>query len=89
MKDLHLKVESTQRRSGADLKQNRILLHPKTWGKLNMIQIEINTMDRECLARRIGVAEKLISIGQKTKIRQRKKHWKFTKQDADKKSAKH
>ncbi len=66
---------------------------PKHGSWLNMAEIEINMMDRECMARRIGEAEKLISeISYWTEnLNEAKKkiHWKFTKQDADKKLAKH
>ncbi|TVZ27087.1 DDE superfamily endonuclease [Gillisia sp. Hel_I_86] len=66
---------------------------PKHGSWLNMAEIEINMMDRECLARRIGEAEKLINeISSWTENRnaaKKKIHWKFTKQDADEKLAKH
>ncbi len=66
---------------------------PKHGSWLNMAEIEINMMDRECLARRIGEAEKLISeINHWTENRngaKKKIHWTFTKQDADEKLAKH
>jgi len=66
---------------------------PKHGSWLNMAEIEINMMDRECLARRIGEAEKLISeIKHWTDNRneaKKKINWTFTKQDADKKLSKH
>jgi hypothetical protein len=66
---------------------------PKHGSWLNMAEIEINMMDRECLARRIGEAEKLINeINDWTENRnevKKKIYWKFTKQDADEKLAKH
>ena len=66
---------------------------PKHGSWLNMAEIEINMMDRECLARRIGEAEKLISeINHWTENRneaKKKIYWTFTKQDADKKLSKH
>jgi hypothetical protein len=58
-----------------------------------MAEIEINMMDRECLARRIGEAEKLISEINHWKENRneakKKINWTFTKQDADKKLSKH
>lgn len=66
---------------------------PKHGSWLNMAEIEINMMDRECLARRIGEAEKWINeINDWTENRnevKKKIYWKFTKQDADEKLAKH
>jgi hypothetical protein len=66
---------------------------PKHGSWLNMAEIEINMMDRECLARRIGEAEKLISEinhWKENRNKAKKKiYWKFTKQDADKKLSKH
>lgn len=66
---------------------------PKHGSWLNMAEIEINMMDRECLARRIGEAEKLISeINHWTDNRnhaKKKIYWTFTKQDADKKLSKY
>jgi hypothetical protein len=56
---------------------------------LNMAEIEINMMDRECLARRIGEADELereIACWSKQRNKAKKKiHWSFTRQDADKK----
>uniref|UniRef100_UPI0040473501 IS630 family transposase n=1 Tax=Mariniflexile sp. TaxID=1979402 RepID=UPI0040473501 len=66
---------------------------PKHGSWLNMAEIEINMMDRECMARRIGEAEKLISEiscwTENLNEAKKKIHLKFTKQDADKKLAKH
>lgn len=66
---------------------------PKHGSWLNMAEIEINVMDRECLGRKIG-NEKLLKRRLKswTKQRNRLKKkiiWKFTKQDADHKLSKH
>lgn len=62
---------------------------PKHGSWLNMAEIEINMMDRECLARRIGEGKKLESeIHAWTEQRngeQKKISWSFTTQDADKK----
>lgn len=58
-----------------------------------MAEIEINMMDRECLARRIGVASVLeieIACWSQQRNNEKKKiQWSFTKKDADKKLAKH
>lgn len=66
---------------------------PKHGSWLNMAEIEINMMDRECLARRIGEAEKLVSeINHWTESRNRaekKINWSFTKQNADERLSKH
>lgn len=60
---------------------------------LNMAEIEINVMERECLGVRIG-NEKLLKQRLKPWIKERNKekkkiYWKFTRQDADKKLSKH
>lgn len=66
---------------------------PKHGSWLNMAEIEINVMGRECLGEKIG-NEKLLKKQLKswTKERNNSKKkiiWKFTKQDADKKLSKH
>lgn len=60
---------------------------------LNMAEIEINIMDRQCLGGKIG-NENLLKqqINSWTKDRNKRRKtivWKFTKQDADKKLSKH
>jgi hypothetical protein len=66
---------------------------PKHGSWLNMAEIEINMMDRECLARRIGEAKKLeseINCWAKKRNEAKKKiQWTFTKQDAYHKLSKH
>jgi hypothetical protein len=66
---------------------------PKHGSWLNMAEIEINVMDKECLDRRIGQEEEMKNqLKQWTKQRnkERKKiNWTFTKKDADKKLSKH
>lgn len=66
---------------------------PKHGSWLNMAEIEINVMDRECLARRIGEAEKLeneINCWSSKRNEAKKKiQWSFTRQDADHKLSKH
>lgn len=74
---------------------DRITFHytPKHGSWLNMAEIEINIMDKECLDRRIGTEEELkCQLKQWTKQRNKAKkkiNWSFTKQDADKKLSKH
>jgi len=66
---------------------------PKHGSWLNMAEIEINMMDRECLARRIGEAEKLESEikcwSRKRNEAKTKIQWSFTRQNADHKLSKH
>lgn len=66
---------------------------PKHGSWLNMAEIEINVMDRECLGEKIG-NERLLKQQIKSWTKQRNKNkkkiiWKFTKQCADKKLSKH
>lgn len=66
---------------------------PKHGSWLNMAEIEINMMDRECLGKRIG-SEKLLKqrlqLWTKERNKAKKKiNWTFTKQDADNKLSKH
>ncbi|MCC6287028.1 MAG: IS630 family transposase, partial [Chitinophagaceae bacterium] len=60
---------------------------------LNMAEIEINIMDRQCTGTRIESKEKLTEVLEKwTNERNKNKcriEWKFTRQDADKKLSKH
>lgn len=60
---------------------------------LNMAEIEINVMGRECLGRKIGnekLLKQQINSWTKDRNKQLKKIvWKFTKQDADEKLSKH
>ena len=66
---------------------------PKHGSWLNMAEIEINMMDRECLARRIGdahVLEREIACWSQARNKEKKKiKWTFKKKDADKKLSKH
>lgn len=66
---------------------------PKHGSWLNMAEIEINIMERECLGKKIG-SEKLLKqrIKAWTKERNKEKkkiNWTFTRQDADRKLSKH
>jgi len=66
---------------------------PKHASWLNIAEIEINIMDRECLGRKIGNEDLLKQqINSWTKERNKRKKkiiWKFTKQHADNKLSKH
>jgi hypothetical protein len=66
---------------------------PKHGSWLNMAEIEINMMDRECLARRIGdasVLEREIACWSQQRNKAKKKiQWSFTRKDADKKLSKY
>lgn len=79
----------------ADRILNRIEFYytPKHGSWLNMAEIEINMMDRECLARRIGEAEKLENEinywSMKRNEKKKKIQWVFTRQDADDKLSKY
>ena len=61
---------------------------PKHGSWLNMAEIEINIMDRECLARRIGQEDMLKSEinhwSQQRNKAKKKINWSFTRKDADK-----
>ena len=66
---------------------------PKHGSWLNMAEIEINIMDRECLARRIG-QEAVLKCeinhwSQQRNKEQKKINWSFTKKDADRKLSKY
>lgn len=66
---------------------------PKHASWLNMAEIEINVMGKECLPDKIG-SEELLKQQLEPWTTQRNKeekkiHWTFTKQDADKKLSKH
>lgn len=66
---------------------------PKHASWLNMAEIEINVMGKECLPDKIGNEERLKQqlepwTTQRNK-EEKKIHWTFTKQDADKKLSKH
>lgn len=66
---------------------------PKHASWLNMAEIEIGIMDKQCLYGRIGTEEKMLKELQtwENKRNQEKRmiEWKFTKQDADNKLSKH
>ena len=66
---------------------------PKHGSWLNMAEIEINMMDRECLARRIGEAKVLkreIACWSRQRNKAKKKiQWTFTRKKADQKLSKY
>lgn len=75
------------------LKKIEFYYTPKHGSWLNMAEIEINIMDRECLARRIGQESALkheINQWSLQRNKEKKKiHWSFTKEDADRKLSKY
>lgn len=75
------------------MKKLRFIYTPKHARWLNMAEIEINIMDRQCTGGRIESKEKLkSSLSAWTKHRNENRctiDWKFTRQDADKKLSKH
>lgn len=85
----------TFRKEEADRILLRIKFHytPKHASWLNMAEIEIGIMDKQCLNRRIPdektLKEELESWQTKRNQDRRKIEWKFTKQDADQKLQKH
>jgi len=83
----------TQKEAEKILRKITFCYTPKHGSWLNMAEIEINVMDRECLGEKIG-NEKLLKQQLKSWTKERNKLkkkilWKFTKQDADKKLSKH
>lgn len=66
---------------------------PKHGSWLNMAEIEINMMERECLGKKIGnerLLRQRIQAWTKERNNEKKKiYWTFTKQDADRKLSKH
>lgn len=75
------------------LKKIKFIYTPKHGSWLNMAEIEINIMDRQCTGGRIESKELLTSdVMSWSKSRNDRKcniEWKFTRQDADKKLSKH
>ena len=82
-------------KSEADELLRRITFYytPKHASWLNMAEIEINVMDRECLGEKTG-SELLLKQHLKSWTKERNRYkkkiiWKFTRQDADRKLSKH
>lgn len=75
------------------LKKIRFIYTPKHGSWLNMAEIEINIMDRQCTGGRIESKERLASDvmiwSKERNDKQCNIEWKFTRQDADKKLSKH
>ena len=75
------------------LKKIKFIYTPKHGSWLNMAEIEINIMDRQCTGGRIQSKEKLeseVTIWSKKRNSNKCKiEWKFTRQDADLKLSKH
>lgn len=87
-------IETFGKRKATRLqKKIKFIYTPKHGSWLNMAELEINIMDRQCTGGRIESQEKLISdlcIWSKYRNRNKKSiEWKFTRQDADKKLSKH
>ena len=66
---------------------------PKHASWLNMAEIEIGILDRQCLSRRLGDEERLcaevLAWEQRRNQDRCRIDWKFTRQDADRKLARH
>ena len=66
---------------------------PKHASWLNMAEIEIGILDRQCTGRRIGdeasLCAEVLAWEQRRNDERRKIDWKFTRQDADKKLSRH
>lgn len=75
------------------LEKIRFIYTPKHGSWLNMAEIEINVMDRQCTGGRIESKERLESDlmiwSQDRNKKQCNIEWKFTRQDADKKLSRH
>jgi hypothetical protein len=82
-----------KREANRILKKISFIYTPKHGSWLNMAEIEINIMDRECLNRRIGDEPTLVAeinswVG-KRNADNKSINWTFTRQDADTKLSKH
>ncbi len=83
----------SRKEAGRILKKIQFYYTPRHGSWLNMAEVEINMMDRECLARRIGqadVLEKEIACWSKQRNQKKKKiQWTFTRKQADTKLSKY
>ena len=81
------------RKAARLLKKIKFIYTPKHGSWLNMAEIEINVMDRQCTGGRINNQEQLTSSVMVWSKRRNDNRccieWKFTRQDADKKLSKH
>lgn len=87
-------IETFGKRKATRLQKNiRFIYTPKHASWLNMAEIEINIMDRQCTGGRIENKERLESEvmmwSRKRNDNQCKIQWKFTRQDADRKLSKY
>jgi len=87
-------VETLGKRQAEKIMKKIKFIHtPKHASWLNMAEIEINIMDRQCTGGRIADKETLKNEVKKwSQSRNKRKciiEWKFTRQDADKKLSKH
>jgi hypothetical protein len=75
------------------LERVKFIHTPKHGSWLNMAEIEINIMDRQCTGGRIASKEilesELMSWSNDRNEKQRNIEWKFTRQDADRKLSRH
>lgn len=82
-----------KRKADRLLKKIKFIYTPKHGSWLNMAEIEINIMDRQCTGGRIESKERLLSdVSIWSKERNKKRcniEWRFTRQDADRKLSKH
>ena len=79
--------------SRATYEKIKFIHTPKHASWLNMAEIEINIMDRQCTGGRMATKEQVQTEVKKwAKTRNKRKctiEWKFTRQDADEKLSKH
>ena len=82
-----------QRAAGKLLRRVRFHYTPKHGSWLNMAEIEISILSRQCLDRRIASAQLLqreVDAWQTNRNEQRRTiEWQFTRQDADQKLGRH
>jgi len=82
-----------KRKANRLLKKIRFIYTPKHASWLNMAEIEINIMDRQCTGGRIESKKKLESNvmgwSKERNSHKCKIEWKFTRQDADERLSKH
>jgi hypothetical protein len=75
------------------LKKVSFIYTPKHASWLNIAEIEINMMSRECLKNNIGYQHEIVKVvdawTRQNNIESRKINWSFTKQKADRKLSKH
>lgn len=88
-----LRETFNKRKAERLLKKLKFIYTPKHASWLNMAEMEINIMDRQCTGGRIESKEKLeadLKIWSKQRNQNKSTiEWKFTRQDADRKLSKH